>query len=218
MTDSRQSDPHAVPLHEIYLEELRTHAVELIRMGYARIPSASFALTEEDDITDKLVQAMRDVKNDSESPEWADFYEVHEQRPQNVAGKSGKRRPKMDIEFERNERGRRPRLGFEAKRLGGRHASNGYLGEEGLAAFLAGYYPTSHGEAGMLGYIQKNSVRSWSEKLSTELTRDSELHRFVDWYDKTQFDATARVSHFDSQHTTRTGDPLRMIHLLLAFY
>jgi hypothetical protein len=180
------------------------------------MPSASFASTEEDDITDHLVRAMREVKTDPESPRWADFYEVHEQRPQNVADKSGKRRPRMDIEFERNARGRRPRLGFEAKRLGGRHTSSGYLEEEGLGAFLQGYYPTSHGEAGMLGYIQEKSVWSWSGKLSAELTRDSERHRLVKSYTNSQLKATDRVSHFDSQHTTQTGDPLRMIHVLLT--
>ena len=182
------------------------------------MPSASFASTEEDDITDHLVRAMREVKTDPESPGWADFYEVHEQRPQNFADKSGKRRPKMDIEFERNARGPRPRLGFEAKRLGGRHTSNGYLGEEGLAAFLEGYYPTSHGEAGMLGYIQANSVQFWSEKLSAELTDARERHRFVDWYVRPRIQPTARILHFDSQHMTQAGASLRMIHLLLSFH
>src|SRR5208337_5586090 len=98
------------------------------------------------------------------------MYEVREQVPLNVHEKHGKRRPKMDIEVERHRRGIRPCLGFEAKRLGRGETVGGYLGSEGLTAFLTGYYPTTHGEAGMLGYIQERTNDEWSAKLARELS------------------------------------------------
>ena len=74
----------------------------------------------------------------------------------NVQGKLGKSRPRVDIEFERVVRGKRPRLRFEAKRLNSAtgHTVAKYLGEEGLGCFLSGKYPMMHAEAGMLGYVQ----------------------------------------------------------------
>lgn len=218
MTHSAQSHSPPVPLQDVYLDELRIHAIELIRMGYQQVPSASFVAMEEDDITDELVLAMRTAKQNPNAPAWVDFYEVHEQRPQNVAGKRGKRRPKMDIEFERNQRGPRPRLGFEAKRLGHRHTVNDYLGEKGMAAFLVEYYPTTHGEAGMLGYVQEDSVAGWSSKLAAEVNGDRERHRFVDWIIPPDSATTSRELSFSSHHTTDTGNALRIVHLLLEFH
>ena len=95
-------------------------------------------------------------------------------------GNSGKRRPKMDIEFECQRRGVRPEFGFETKRLGNGKTVGDYLGPEGLSAFVTEYDPTTHGEVGMIGYDQDASVDSWSEKLTTELTRQGKSHSVVE--------------------------------------
>ena len=207
-----------IPLRETYAEQLRAHALELITRGYLRLDAPSFQHSEEDAITGELVRAIKHVLHDPESPEWVDRYRVQEQIPQNVDGRRGKHRPKMDIEIEHHRRGTPPRLGFEAKRLGPNHGVSNYLGTEGLFAFINGYYPTTHGEAGMLGYVQSKTPHDWCRTILTELTKNPSQHRACrtsrpDIAERT--DAT-RMS-FQSNHTTSAEHNLLAIHELLSF-
>jgi hypothetical protein len=217
MTDSADGGDPAVPLHDVYIEELRIHAVTLIWLGFRRLLAASLASSEEDDITGELVREMKLVVQDPASPDWVDHYAIHEQPPQNVGGKLGKRRPNMDIEFERQLRGPRPRLGFEAKRLGFGHTIGGYLGEEGLGAFSSGYYPTTHGEAGMLGYVQEKSGDGWSGKLAEELTRNPTKHRLTEGGELRSCDAAPMMPAFRSSHMDSAGGAILVIHVFLPF-
>ena len=126
----------------------------------------------------------------------------------------------MDIEIERHHRGPRPCLGFEAKRLGHGYTiggNRGYLGDEGLAAFLSGYYPTTHGEAGMLGYVQEKTSEEWSAKLAKELSRNSIKHRIAEGGELQAFIAGPAMPAFCSAHTGADGKRLLVIHVLLAF-
>ena len=206
-----------VPLRDIYREQLRVDAVRLIWLGYQRLNPASFRASEEDDITGELVRKMKLVAQDSASPDWVDRYEIHEQPPQNVAGKLGKRRPKMDIEIERHSRGPRPRLSFEAKRLGRKHTVGNYLGDKGLGAFLIGYYPTMHGESGMLGYVQEGISADWSAKLEKKLARDPSKHRLAENGEWRSSSSASSAPAFYSNHTDSKGKPLLVIHVLLPF-
>lgn len=213
--DSGEAPP--VLLHRIYAEELRTHAVALIWMGFQQLNATSFAAAEEDDITGELVKAMKSVIQNHASPEWVAHYHVQEQIPQNVDSKRGKRRPKMDIEFERSGRGPRPQLGFEAKRLGRGNAVGHYLGDEGLGAFLNGYYPTTHGEAGMLGYIQEQTPNDWSVKLARGLAENREKHRVHDDGEWRSFHSQSAMPASCSKHTDTSGNRLHVVHVLLPF-
>jgi hypothetical protein len=213
-------DPAAtVLLHQVYANELRVHAVMLIWLGYRRMNVSSFAKSEEDDITGELIREMKIVAQDPDAPDWIDRYEIHEQTRQNVAGKRGKYRPIMDIEIERHHRGPRPCFGSEAKPLGdGTKKTIGrYLGEEGLAAFFSGYYPTTHGDAGMLGYVQEKTNDQWSAKLAKELSRNATKHRLVDGGSLQPFNVDAAMPAFRSDHTDDKGKPLTVIHVLLSF-
>ncbi len=214
---ARDEDGVPVPLHDIYSEQLRVDAVRLIWLGYQRLNPTSFRASEEDDITGELVRKMKLVAQDPASPDWVDRYEIHEQPPQNVAGKLGKRRPKMDIEIERHSRGPRPHLRFEAKRLGRGHAVGKYLSDEGLGAFLTGYYPTTHGESGMLGYVQEGTSIDWSAKLKQELSRDPSKHRLAENGEWRSSSSASSAPAFYSNHTDSKGNPLLVIHVLLPF-
>ena len=158
MSGPVQAASAPISLFEVYAAELRVHAVTLIWLAFRRLNATSLATKEEDDITGELVREARKVLQDPSSPEWVSHYGIREQSPQNTGGKLGKRRPKIDIEFERNTRGLRPCLGFEAKRLGRGGRLADYLGSEGLARFLGCYYPTTHGDAAMLAYVQAKST------------------------------------------------------------
>ncbi len=217
---STENSGELVPvlLHHIYVEELRTHAVALISMGYQQLNATAFSTAEEDVITGELVRAMKIVVQNPDSPQWVDHYHVCEQVPQNVDDKCGKRRPKIDIEIERCGRGQRPRLSFEAKRLGGGCKFNlgNYLGEKGLDAFLTGYYPTTHGEAGMLGYIQENTPEYWTSQICTELTKNPSKYQTPmnrEW----QIIDSISASHFCYTHTLIDNEHLLVLHILLPF-
>jgi len=215
MNDTTGSGDAPILLHEVYTYELRIHAITLIILGYRRLSIASFALAEEDEITGELVRSIRLVTVDQTSPEWVDHYEVREQVPQNVAGIFGKHRPRMDIEVERHYRGPRPCIGFEAKRLGRGKRLNAYLGTDGLGAFLSGHYPTTHGEAGMLGYVQENSVEHWSGNLARELARGQ--YQVSAGGEMRTLMTDSEMPLFFSEHTDSRGKPLSVIHLLLSF-
>jgi hypothetical protein len=217
VTNSANGDAGSISLHLAYAEELRVHAVTLIWLGYRRLDAASLATYEEDDITGELIREMKQVAQDPSSPDWVDHYEIREQTRQNVAGKRGKRRPIMDIEIQRHCRGPRPCLGFEAKPLGRGSTIGGYLGDKGLAAFFSGYYPTTHGEAGMLGYVQEKTSDEWSAKLAQELTRKSRKHRIAEGSELQAVTVDPALPAFRSTHIAADGKHLLVIHVLLAF-
>lgn len=213
MTKTTNADP--ILLHEVYAIELRIHAVMLIFLGYRRLVSNSFRTAEEDDITGELVRNMKLAAQDLSSPEWVAHYEIREQIPQNTLGTLGKHRPKIDIEIERHHRGPRPCMGFEAKRLGRGNSISNYLGNDGLGRFIRGHYQTTHGEAGMIGYLQERSIEDWSSDLSdklkpgaSNLAAGGELRTY-------QIDST--LPSFQSSHIDAQGKSLFMIHLFLAF-
>jgi hypothetical protein len=122
-------------LHQVYIAELREHALALVWLGYQRMELGAFAVAEEDDITGELVGQMKSVIEDETAPPWANHYSIVEQVRSNATGKFGKRRPIVDVEFERHKRGPRPRLRFEAKRLCRSSGASDYLGDEGLGVF-----------------------------------------------------------------------------------
>jgi hypothetical protein len=190
----------------------------LVWLGYLRMEPAAFATAEEDDITGELVRHMKDAIQDESAPAWTEYYSVTDQVRSNAVGKLGKRRPIVDVEFERHKRGQRPCLRFEAKRLGRGARISDYLGDKGLGAFLIGHYSTTHQEAGMLGYVQTGSEDSWAAKLSTELQSRPTHHRLADDGAWRQFLLTGAPPHaYQTKHLDAHGLPLRVVHILLRF-
>jgi hypothetical protein len=202
-------------LHEEYKYALRVHAVSLIILGYRRLGVGSLTSAEEDDITGELVRSIKLVVADPASPEWVEHYEIREQVPQNVSNKLGKRRPRIDIEIERNIRGPRPCLGFEAKRLGRGARLSDYLGTDGLGAFLSGHYPTTHGQAGMLGYVQEKNTDHWLNRLSQEF--DQGKHQVTTEGGWKMLNPILETPLYVSGHSDSNGKLLSIVHLLLPF-
>lgn len=213
MTSSNSTAPTG-RLREVYIEELRTHAVTLIWLGYARLNATSFATAEEDVITGELVKQIKQVQDEIDD-DWASHYHISEQVPQNVDAKQGKRRPKMDIEIERNTRGIRPKLGFEAKRLGTGFGVGTYLGDSGMTAFLTCYYPTTHQEAGMLGYVQDGLSSDWPLRLDAALKGDSKKYCVATDGAWTDLSVSIGQPCFSTGHIDTGNNSLRIIHVLL---
>ncbi len=56
----------------------------------------------------------------------------------------------------------------------------GGLGEDGLGCFLSGWYPATHGEAGMLGYVQSGEEADWAEDIESRLSEGGAVYGSVD--------------------------------------
>jgi hypothetical protein len=90
--------------------------------------------------------------------------------------RKAKRRPRIDIEILYVKRGPRPRFQFEAKRLGLENHVGDYLGKEGLGCFETGQYARDSDDAGMLGYVQKDTCDGWAGKIERSLHKDRVKH------------------------------------------
>ncbi len=217
MSDVERDQEGSVPaLHDIYIVELREHALILIWLGYQRMQRTDFSTAEEDDITGELTRHMDEITQADDAPAWAERYTVKEQVRSHAPDRLGKRRPIVDVEFERNKRGIRPRLRFEAKRLGRGVGVSEYLGSEGLGAFLDCYYSRTHNEVGLLAYIQDGTEQEWAEKLAARLVPpDHGVLPDGSWEHLTIADApphTYRTVHTDNKNTR-----LLVFHVLLQF-
>ncbi len=212
----RNQEGGTLALHDIYILELREHALVLIWLGYQRMRGTDFSAAEEDDITGELARHMDEVIQAEDAPPWAERYSVKEQIRSHSADKLGKRRPIVDVEFERNKRGIRPRLRFEAKRLGRGAGVSDYLGSEGLGAFLDCYYSRTHNDVGMLGYVQSGTEEEWAAKLASGLI--SARHRIITggaWKPLHIVGGPLHVYH--TMHSDKDDIDIAVFHVLLLF-
>ena len=127
-------------------------------------------------MTQVLVEALRATTEDPEAPEAVMNFAIHEKMRQNDGVLDGNSRLEFDICFQRTGRGTHPMFKVEAKRLGQRHRvgtsleqKGTYLGQDGLGAFMSAEYASEQEDAGMLGYVQSNTVEEWAESLAAML-------------------------------------------------
>lgn len=215
----RGAKVNSITLRNAYATQFRNHALSLLWLGYQRLTATSFRAAKEDDITGELRREVVNVLEDSNSPSWIVHYFITDQVPVNTKGRRGKRRPVIDIEFERSRRGKRPHLPFEAKRLGHGNNVGRYLGDDGLCAFLNGTYPTTHGEAGMLGYVQENTENDWADKLSMRLLKTPRRYKVTSSGQWTIYKCNQPSSNiYQTIHDDNTKREIRVIHVLLLFH
>src|SRR5258708_14032 len=138
----------------IYRQAFVRNCFILFLRGYAGLKPYNLQAAEEPHITGEIVRTIREVL-DSENPApWMYDFDIHDDPPQNIAGKFGKHRPRIDIEFVGVSRRPRPHFHIEAKRLYRAGSINEYFGDEGLGMFVAGTYAAGEPSAGMIGYVQ----------------------------------------------------------------
>lgn len=206
-------------LRNIYLAQFRNHSLELLWLGYQRLKPKQFEKEDEDVITGELKKEMINVLEDPKAPPWVEHYSVAEQVRKNIKKLTGKGRPLIDIEIEGIRRGKRPRLPFEAKRLGRGSYVGDYTGSEGLGAFLDGTYPTTHGDAGMLGYIQEDTETEWTKKISMDIQKKAKKLRIDPKGAWTVIPSKQPPSGvYQTIHTDKNKNPLHIIHFLLLFH
>jgi len=137
------------------------NAHQILIEGYRRLEDpASYHGSEEDEITENLVDAMMEHIG-SRPDSWIKMYQVREQAPVRTPGRTGKRCPKVDLELVAFSGVGIVRFSWEAKRLVRNNSVGIYLGTEGLGCFLSGQYARDCSFGGMLGYAQTSREAPW---------------------------------------------------------
>jgi hypothetical protein len=193
----------------------------LVAQGFLGLPREDLSEKDEPTITGFLVEAIRNVLDDHESPRWVERYAVQEERPvEGAAAAEGARRPRVDIEFESNRSRPRPRFQLEAKRLRTSDSKSvaNYLGENGLGCFLEGRYASDHDQAGLLGYVQAGELSMWAQRIQTRLAKSRRQYRLAeDCTGLVQNPQTGELEHcYRSVHTrTVVQVPIAIHHIFL---
>jgi hypothetical protein len=204
-----------------YQKAFRKKVFTLLKMGYDRLETISFNDAVEEDITGEITRNINEILVDRSSPRWVSYFAVHEDPRINVAGRRGKHRQRVDIEFERVCHGPRPRYSFEAKRLcTNTHATMGeYMGSTGLGEFLSGNYARDKIEAGMLGYIQSDTPELWSTKALKTFKKEPEKIKACPDGNWTNVVIIDELPHcFRSKHhRISEEDPITIYHTFLVF-
>jgi hypothetical protein len=203
-----------------YQKAFRKYVFKLLKMGYDRLDAASLKNSEEEDITGEIVREINEILDDRGSPSWVRFFTVHEELRINEAGRRGKRRKRVDIEFEWVCHCPRPHYPFEAKRLCiNTHPISEYVGPSGLGEFLSGNYAQDRIEAGMIGYIQSDTPEAWAAKAQKKFEKEPEIIQICSDGNWTNIKIISELGHcFRSKHHRSTEKrPITLYHVFLIF-
>lgn len=203
-----------------YQKAFRRKIFTLLNMGYERLDIASLKDSEEEDITGEIIREINEILEDRGSPTWVGSFAVHEELRINKANRKGKRRKRVDIDFEWVCHGPRQHYPFEAKRLRvNSHPISDYLGPAGLGEFLSGNYADDRVEAGMIGYIQSDTPESWAAKIKKKFEKEPGIIQACkdgNWTDIIIIDGLKHC--FRSKHLRPTLDnPITLYHIFLSF-
>ncbi|MEO5961165.1 MAG: hypothetical protein ABIR80_18820 [Opitutaceae bacterium] len=209
-----------------YRKSFLRHVHCLIQLGYSSLIPTAFSTSEEDDITGELCRHMQILTEETLPEPWMHLYSVHDQSPvhgaidtHNGPVKRGKRRPKLDIRFVSKCALPNPHFCVEAKRLYRSGSVSSYVNDEGLGAFVAGYYAKEDDAGGMLGYVQTESVIHWQAKLEARLDSEASALTIAAGRKFAAHRFEAGPAHtFMSRHSrTAAAQPIDIFHTLLAF-
>ena len=218
MADHLQSPE--VNLRIEHRQALCGHAIALLKLGHGQLDAASFAKSEEEDITGKLKEAIENViEAASDVPAWVDRYTVYDEEKPTGTPKLGKERPRIDITIKRRWKLREthPRFRFEAKRLKADKRITPYFGREGIGCFLRGIYPLTHPEAGMIGYVQAGTLADWRQRLGNYAAKRSGRLRVVKGGEWKPYKCALPFSSI-SEHQHTIYPKVSIIHVLLPFF
>jgi len=187
--------------------------------GYSELDGRAFSTSEETVITGELVRAMKLVRLRTDAPNWMIRMYVADDPPINCSGRLGRRRRRVDIEFERSSRGLCFHFQYEAKRLCRSDSLRQYLGKDGLGMFLSGDYASQEDEAGMLGYVQSENVDIWRQRITAELESRRQLYRMYLEGGVVRSELLLELPQVHESVHSRSSSAtiIRIYHTLLAF-
>jgi hypothetical protein len=151
----------------LYRPAFAHNCLLLIVRAHETLEAGSLQSAEEPHITGLLVKRAKELAETDDAEPWLEHLEIIDYPPQNdVPDRLGKARPRIDIEFVRTGRGKRPRFHVEAKRLYRSDSVSEYFGGGGLEMFLNGTYASQWPSVGMLGYVQSDNSATWLDGLA----------------------------------------------------
>jgi hypothetical protein len=202
-----------------YWDAFRREVFQLLAMGYEHVISAQYRTWEEPDITGELVKAVRHVAEDPASPRWTMPYAIHDDPPLNDGERFGKRRKRIDIQFELTDVRPHPRYYFEAKRLSRKAHTGAYRGPKGMGEYLAGNYARDSHEAGMLAYVQTENQSVWADRISAVIGKRAGAVMLCQDGQWTRVDMVAQLQHiYRTKHNRPAlGRPITLFHIFLSF-
>jgi len=179
----------------------------------------SLSRAQEPAITGELVRVMKEARLKADAPTWMIRLYVADDPPVNAPGRLGNQRRRVDIEFERSERGLASHFHCEAKRLYRSDSVVEYLGNEGLGMFLAGEYARNEDVGGMLGYVQSEGAAEWMARLEAALANG---HAKYSVTNEGAWEAAALLPELPQIHRSKhersaVGRPILIFHTLLVF-
>jgi hypothetical protein len=196
----------------------------LIKLGYNKLCSSTYATQEETVITGDLAEAIEGIL-EYPNEDWMRFYRVYDDPPINesIAGprRRGKRRRRVDIKLDSSEVAPYTRFCFEAKRLGRGNPISRYLGAEGLGCFLGGSYAGAEQRGGMLGYVQADDEQTWAAKIDKAFTSSPNsfcLQMKQSHSRLSQISTQLRHTYVSEHHRTTDGQQLQIYHSFLIFH
>ncbi len=217
--NSLPSDQH----QEIYRRAFVQSCLLLIVRARQALDTSSLRNSEEPHITGLLVGHARELLEDENADPTFEHLEIIDDPPQNdLPDRVGKGRPRIDIEFVRTGRGKRPRFHVEAKRLYRSDSVNEYFAPGGLGMFLSGSYASQWPSAGMIGYVQNESSAGWLIRLLDGFAaRKKSLSTCAEQIDLRPA-AWSTAELIDAQESCHQRTPaklgkIRIYHLLLEF-
>lgn len=218
MKHSTPSPSHFGAFSASFIEQVH----HLIYIGYedslSRIKVTDKKANEENSITGFIVEALGNRKRFfSPSPEWIKYYAFHDNSPRESDGRVGSDRTRADIIIEFNNEAGTPEFFFEAKRLkSGSYSIGQYAGDDGMGCFINGDYASRYDEAGMLGYIQSDSIDVWQDKAQKKIDQDNIQLQLVD--SQTPVTIHDKLAHeWVSTHQRKTlnSRAIKIYHILL---
>jgi hypothetical protein len=149
----------------LYRIAFARNCMALLVRAQRRMTPSALRIAEEPHITGEIIRKAQEIVESEQAEAWMDHIEIKDDPPQNVGGRFGKKRPRIDFEFVQVGRGRRPRFHIEAKRLYRSDSVNEYFGPGGLLMFIESTYAAEWPSAAMLGYVQSDDCAVWLNRL-----------------------------------------------------
>ena len=150
----------------LYRSAFVRNCMTIIVRSHVALNRSSLKTTEEPHITGEIVKSARQIVESEYAEPWMEHLEILDDPPQDLRGRRGKSRPRIDIEFVQTMHGRRPRFHVESKRLYRSDSVSEYLGPSGLQMFVDGTYASEWPSAGMIGYVQSDDCSTWLGRLA----------------------------------------------------
>jgi hypothetical protein len=183
-----------------------------LQLGYESLRSSDYRDAEEEDITGDIRKYMKYLTDEAPTERWMARYSVYNEDPVDdgrcvLTGeiKKGKRRLLIDVRVVCKRRTPVQSYVIEAKRLYRSDSVAQYCGEDGLGAFLAGEYAAADDRAGMVAYVQRDTVAVWTKKLEKKTKWGRVVLR------------RGPPDCFMSEHKRHDGRAIRLFHVMFDF-